>query len=336
MKKKVLLSVLAAVLVIAVGVMIAYGNLILTALSVKQPDDSPVRHVKIYGDCWLDDCMKTDIKSGADLNRFFMEKTTLGLKKDLSQRHKACSAFFAVSPEGDYLLCNNVDLLSPDSRIPLVMESSILGSHAFTIGYADAAMYGDGGFISNMNLYFMPYNGFGGINEDGLAAAVATSYGSYMTPAEGNTYMLDSTITQMVLSNAGSVDEAVEFLRGYNISCDKGYDLYHYLLADASGKSVIVEWDGDMKVIESDADYQAMSNFKMVDMSGFGKERYNGIVEGLEQSGGVVTEQQAMELLKANRIKGAEFVSVVYNLTQRKASVYFDCSGKVVEFELND
>ena len=64
-----------------------------------------------------------------------------------------------------------------------------------------------------------------------------------------------------MLDKAATVDEAVELLSQYNIYFSGDVDC-HYLIADAAGKSVIVEyWDGGLQIVETDEAFQIASNF---------------------------------------------------------------------------
>lgn len=64
---------------------------------------------------------------------------------------------------------------------------------------------------------------------------------------------------RLILDKTASVDEAVQLLQQYNIYFSGGIDC-HYLIADSTGKSVIVEYyDGKVCVVESEDDYQIAS-----------------------------------------------------------------------------
>ena len=49
---------------------------------------------------------------------------------------------------------------------------------------------------------------------------------------------------RMVLDYADSVDEAVEMIQKYDLHDSAGTS-YHYMIADSTGKSAILEWIGD-------------------------------------------------------------------------------------------
>lgn len=311
-----------------------YREVLLTMCSVKQVgEEELIFQEKIYGDCFFDEYLKANIESGKDLTKFLIHQMGYGLLDQVDVSH-GCSGFYAKTPEGDILLCNDVDL-NARKRTPVVMKAKILDKK--TIGFADMTFLtkniGDS-LYNRVLMYLMPYVMLSGMNEDGLAIGIAAAKGSFQNFEEGKPYINDNTIPQLVLSNATNVDEAIAFLEQYNIGA--GSFRSHFLLADSSGKCVIVEWNGNMKVYEPEKDYLVMSNFQIYNMTGFGKDRYDSYVEALETCDGIVTEEEAMELLKKNPIPGDEFVSVVYNVTRKTARMYFHKADQEIMYSFAD
>lgn len=78
---------------------------------------------------------------------------------------------------------------------------------------------------------------------------------------------------------------------------------YHFQIADATGKSVVVEYiDNEMKLVEPTEGYQAATNFLLTPGDytfGKGQDRYATIMNGLKEKNGVVGEKEAMGLLEA-------------------------------------
>jgi predicted choloylglycine hydrolase len=171
--------------------------------------------------------------------------------------------------------------------------------------------------LLNATLY-MAYNG---MNENGLGIAMATAFSSSCKDTD-KPDLYDRAITTAVLSNASNVDEAIAFLEDYDAAAD--YPLSHYMIVDTEGNVAVVEWiDGEMVVIHPDMDYMIMSNFPLTTMKGYGIDRYNSYKDALGQCGGVLTEKEALKLLAENVIPNAGCWSVVYNLTDRTATVCF-------------
>ena len=72
--------------------------------------------------------------------------------------------------------------------------------------------------------------------------------------------------------------------------------------------------------------YQVVTNFTLFDnpsKTGFGKDRYENILNILGKQEGIISEEDALELLKSNVIPGDEQWSAVYNLTKKTLSVTF-------------
>ena len=113
------------------------------------------------------------------------------------------------------------------------------------------------------------------------------------------------------------------------------------MVADASGHSAVIEFvDGKMVVTKVQNKYQVVTNFTLYgnpDKTGFGKERYENIQNTLEKRGGIISEEDALDLLKSNVIPGDEQWSAVFNLTKKTLSVTF--SGEyehVYKFKMYD
>ena len=133
------------------------------------------------------------------------------------------------------------------------------------------------------------------------------------------------TLPRLLLSKARSVEEAINYTEKYNFFYDVAP--LHYMVADASGQSAVIEFvDGKMVVTKTENKYLVVTNFTLYGnpaKTGFGKERYESIQNALEKQEGVISEEDALELLKSNVIPGDEQWSVVYNLTKKTLSVTF-------------
>jgi len=135
----------------------------------------------------------------------------------------------------------------------------------------------------------------------------------------------------LVLDKAESVDEAIELLKQYNIYFS-GNVVCHFLIADATGKSVIIEYyDGGLQVVESDKDYQIASNFIAYNEVNIGEgftefERYDVVEKVLAENNNMVSMDVCEGLL--NEI-GVEYEgvdklqwSVGYNLTKKSGRIW--------------
>ncbi|MDE6663469.1 MAG: choloylglycine hydrolase, partial [Lachnospiraceae bacterium] len=105
-----------------------------------------------------------------------------------------------------------------------------------------------------------------------------------------------------------------------------------YLIADSTGKSVIVEYyDNDLQVVETDKEYQAASNFVAYNDLNIGEgytefDRYYKVIKKIEDSNNSLNMDETINLLNDVGVYGEDGFdklqwSVIYNMT--------DMSGKI-------
>jgi len=90
---------------------------------------------------------------------------------------------------------------------------------------------------------------FDGMNERGLVVGMAAVQDTTMprTPNLRTVYSLQ--VIRELLDHTGTVEEALDRLRTFNIDMTGGPTL-HYMISDSSGDAALVEfWDGEMRVI---------------------------------------------------------------------------------------
>lgn len=106
-----------------------------------------------------------------------------------------------------------------------------------------------------------PYYAMDGINEHGLMVAVAGDQTTTVRPLEGKKLVGISFVIRKLLDQARTVDEAVDMVQGYVPSLLDGSTLAgHLLVADASGGSVVLEYDNDQWLVtRGEGTWQAMS-----------------------------------------------------------------------------
>lgn len=142
---------------------------------------------------------------------------------------------------------------------------------------------------------------FDGMNACGLVigmAAVPFSDGLSNDPQKDD---IDSLgIMRQILDQTCTVDEALALLDSYNILWEGGPEL-HYLIAEASGRAVLVEYyQGAMQVIPNQEPWHQATNFLI---SGTGTStqgvcnRYDAISAFMQETSGNLSSQQAMSLL---------------------------------------
>lgn len=164
---------------------------------------------------------------------------------------------------------------------------------------------------------------FDGMNESGLAVGMAAVPESEPL-ADPERETLDSLmVIRLVLDKARNVEEALEIFRQYNLDWGSGPAL-HYLIADRTGRSALVEyWEGEMVVIENDADWQAATNFLQ---SVYGDRqrrvcwRFDRMVEQLTSASEKFSADDALNLLADVSQSNTQW-SVVYGLADGSVRV---------------
>jgi predicted choloylglycine hydrolase len=171
-----------------------------------------------------------------------------------------------------------------------------------------------------LNTPFLPFDG---MNERGLVVGMAAVTPGQMRPDPDKETIDSLMVIRKMLDGAGTVDEAVAILGRYNIDMEGGPPL-HYLIADPSGRSALVEfYQGEMVVTPNEVPWHLATNFlrASVDASPEGEcWRYDKIFRRLTETEGQLTAQEAIDLLAEVSQEGTQW-SVVYGMGSRDVKV---------------
>jgi hypothetical protein len=235
----------------------------------------------------------------------------------------ACSLFTVLLDEDHLLYGRNFDWqFSPALLLFTDPPDGYASVSMVNIEYLDidSATVGD---IANLpideriGLLDAPYLPFDGMNERGLAIGMAAVPSGHMQ-ADANKETIGSLgIIRQMLDHARNVDEAVDIMKSYNIDFTGGPPI-HYLMADAKGKSVLVEYyDGEMQIIGNSEPWNIATNFlrSSVDDPADGNcWRYNKINTRLTETDGRIDAQAAMQLLSDVAQDNTQW-SIVYEMS---------------------
>lgn len=366
--KWILLSLLAAILAAMGIIWFLWGNEIRTLVSMKELSahndehlDGAVYEMKVAGDYYFDEYLE---QGGAvndkDLIQFITDKITKGLiPMSIEESDIACSSFTAAAKDGDRLFGRNYDFSQTNTCLVLTDPGD--GRHA-SISTVDLQFLGIdekkgvNSLMDRIKCLAAAYAPLDGINDAGVSCGIYMTYQGKGDDAIGTDQNTDkpdltsTTMLRMVLDYADSVDEAVEMIQKYDLHDSAGTS-YHYMIADSTGKSAILEWIGDKDATDSDGskrelvityndtdtamntpDYQCVTNFIVEpgyyddekDMKGL--DRYKRIHSRLKEAGGVLEDEEAaMDILaevgrrnwKNDDKNGCTVHSAVYNLTDK-------------------
>lgn len=355
------ITLVALVLILGIAIYAVWHNELATSFSITQlrtrndnHQDGSVYTMQVHGGFYLDEFVaQGGVSSDAELISFITGNITKGLL-DLGMESPeiGCSAFTATTPEGDVLFGRNYDFSKTNTC--LVFTEKNEGRHA-SISTVDLQFLGidvnsdPGGLMDSITCLAAPYAPLDGINDAGVSCGIFMTYqgGEETVATDQNTDKPDftsTTLLRLIPDYADSVEEAVEIARSYDLH-DSATTSYHYMVADSTGKSAILEWvagtdatdnDDDAHVgeLEGSTDYQVITNFVLT--PGYydgcapeekrGYDRYEKIYEILSQTNGVAADENAaMDVLAAvgRRTRdnddgnGCTVHSAVYNLTDK-------------------
>jgi len=171
-----------------------------------------------------------------------------------------------------------------------------------------------------LNAPFMPFDG---MNEQGLAVGMAAVPASHMPHDPRKETISSLQVIREMLDHAANVDEAVSVLQRHNVGMEGGPPL-HYLIADSTGRAVLVEfYEGEMVVIPNEEPWHLATNFLRTAAGDDPQSqcpRYAHIYERLAEAQGRITPQEAMEILKGVAQPSTQW-SIVYGMSSGEVEV---------------
>ena len=238
---------------------------------------------------------------------------TLGTSATTEATPFGCSLFVAAGDRSRPLFARNFDW---EAHPALVLRTDPPDGYA-SISLVDIAYLGVGADpAGDRRLLNAPLLPFDGMNERGLAVGLAADDTATARPVPGRPTVGSVRILRLVLDTAATLDEAIAVFERYNL--DFGGDApLHYLLADASGASAVVEFvDGTMRTAREGGAWRALTNVPVIgvpDRELRGDRRYGMIAAALDRSGGAVDAPAALRILDAVRQPHTRW-SVTYGL----------------------
>lgn len=310
MKKSIkvtLLSVLGLVIAAVMYSWITFGPLVKGAMSVEKLDEG-LYYMEYKGDDGFKELMErggcTNIGKAAEyimefLSKGFFEAPTM----DPPVKPAGCSTLAVGTPEGGVMMGRNFDYSYGNGLIVHAIPDE--GYETITTFSTDFWGFGEDykpeGFANQYMALSGIFMALDGINEEGLAVAVLSAGDKVVTSQRTEKPDLTTTMaTQYLLRNAANVDEALELLKGIDMNSDPG-DAYHIAIADASGKSVVVEYvDNEMVVTETPFvtnHYLCEAKFKVGLHDS--DHRHEKLMEQYDQAGGVMNGEQLTEAIQS-------------------------------------
>ena len=346
--KIVLWSLVALTLLFAIGAWAQFGPLVKGALSVKELDDG-LYYMEYKGEDGFDELMaRGGGKTSAEVAGYvmnFLSKGHYNPPITPAPAQYGCSALTARTPENGVLMGRNFDFSSATGlilhTIPKRGYETITTFNVEFFGFDKD--WKPEGFVNQYMALSSLFFALDGINEKGLAVADLMAGDDAVTHQEtGKPALTTTSAISYLLKNAATVDEALELLRGIDMHSDIG-SAHHYAIADASGKSVVVEYvDNEFVVVDSPAAANHYLCEQKLNVGLYeGDHRYDFLRQQLQEAGGKMDLRQlttAIASVSQAPARG-DFLgtawTMVMNLTERSAT-YYSCRhfDKPFHFEL--
>ena len=366
--RRIACALAALVIALAVAVFALWHNELATLASFQKLSDRDEAHrdgavyqIHVSGDYSFDEFLSQGGASNdAELISFVTRSITKGIiPMHIKTSSIACSAFTADTQSGDRVFGRNYDFSATNTAI--VYTDPGEGRHASysTIDLSFLGLDADkdvetvGQKILTLAAPYVPLDG---INDAGVACGIFMSYQGEGkgTPTDTQTDKPDltsTTLLRLILDYADSVEDAVALAQQYDLH-DSASSCFHYMVADSTGRSAILEWVGtdadhdadgaerqlnvlwnDTDALSDSADWQVVTNF--IKTPGYydgttaemkGLDRYEHLAAALRETDGIVADKNAaMDLLASvgrrtwnNDDSNSNTVhSVVYDLTDK-------------------
>ena len=366
--RRIACALAALVIALAVAVFALWHNELATLASFQKLSDRDEAHrdgavyqINFSGDYFFDEFLSQGGASNdAELISFITRSITKGIiPMHIKTSSIACSAFTADTQSGDRVFGRNYDFSATNTAI--VYTDPGEGRHASysTIDLSFLGLDADKD-VETIGQKFLtlaaPYVPLDGINDAGVACGIFMSYQGEGkgTPTDTQTDRPDitsTTLLRLILDYADSVEDAVALAQQYDLH-DSASSCFHYMIADSTGRSAILEWVGtdadhdadgaqrqlnvlwnDTDALSDSADWQVVTNF--IKTPGYydgttaemkGLDRYEHLAAALRETDGIVADKDAaMDLLASvgrrtwnNDDSNSNTVhSVVYDLTDK-------------------
>jgi hypothetical protein len=331
--KRIGIIFLSIVVVIAITITVLFWNELRSLSSLKKIDDYGMFQMTYYGDYGFDDFLTVGATSDSDIEAFVTKRLLKGLPIDLGVTGAGCTVFVTQNEKGETLFGRNFDFsYAPSLQLfttPANGYASVSTVNLTFAGYSEDNLPNGLSFDSFLTLA-APYLPFDGMNEKGVAIALLAVPEASLENDENKITLNTTTAIRLVLDYAANIDEAVALLRQYNIYFSGGINC-HFLIADAGGKSVLVEYyDGQLQTTTTEDNYQIASNFIAYNGINIGEgfdefERYDKVKAAIEING-FLSEAQAQKLLAEVGVYDGNTDklqwSVLYNLTTGNIAIF--------------
>jgi len=332
---RICIGFFSIIFILAVIIIVLFWNEIKSLTSIKKIDDYGMLKMDYYGDYGFDDFLQVGASNDSEIEAFVTKRLLKGIPIDFGVTGNGCTAFVVQNENGEIMFGRNFDFTyAPSLQLythPKNGYASVSTVNLSFAGYSKDSLPSGLNFDSFLALA-APYLPFDGMNEKGVAIALLAVPKTDLKSDPAKITLNTTTAIRLVLDKAANINEAITLLKRYNIYFSEEVGC-HYLIADASGKSVLVEfWDGKLQTVTNNNNYQIASNFVAYNNLNIGEgydefERYDQVKQAIERNNGTLTNSHAVETLTKIGVYGDNGEdklqwSVLYNLTDLSGVIF--------------
>ena len=352
---KVMSYVLVGLLIVTLAAAgVCYYAEIRTISSLKPIEGTDLYTMEFFADYHFDDFLEHGASSNIQyydyVNSVINSSVNIGVSS--ASNVDACSAFTFRDSGGRHYMARNYDYKT--NPVMLLVTSpenaykSISTVNLNCLGFNSE----NAPDMLDLRLFGTPYFPTDGVNEKGISVSMLqVNFSRKQKEPDKSTIGIYAAV-RLILDYADTVDKAVELLDDYNIYFDSSL-MAHLFVADKHGNSELIEFvDGQTHVIENFEPFQIASNFnnteERFDSDGYvfpeqytkwlrnsgGKSpydteysayiRYDFMRDTLYNSSGILSADEAFTLLENVASPSKLQYSVIYSMTELKATVITD------------
>lgn len=302
--------------------------------TIRPIDSYPSYTMRYPVDYRLGEVLERGLASEAEIQAYVARLFDISLDRaaTLLPQGKRCTGFSAGSLSGDRYQGHNEDWTKGDYLVLFTSPSGGIPS----VSLVDVRFAAGISQKDRRGFLMAPFLALSGMNRSGLAVATYSVPACRPPETPAKRRLLWSVVIRMLLDRAHTLDEALALIDSVNVVIEPQNDL-QFFIGDAQGHSAVVAWvDGKTTVVRKQGPWQAVTNFVQfnateADFSGCA--RYQTAKGLLVASGGLVTDDSGMEILKQTAQPGYTQFSVLYNLSRATLRLSFGRNyGKSYDF----
>ena len=243
-------GVAVLLIILAAGAWTMFGTFIKAAQSIEKLEDG-LYSMEYIGDYGFDEFLaQGGASSDSEVANYLVTFLSHGFYKidsDVQTGEFGCSTICTQDEYGTVFFGRNYDW--EECRAMIVHTKPKDGYESIStccldfLGF-DEDYAPDGSMMERMQTLASIYVPLDGMNEKGLVVADLMAGDKEETHQQTEKHDLTTTTAiRLLLDKAATVDEAIALLRQYDMNSSIG-SAHHFSIADASGKSVVVEYVG--------------------------------------------------------------------------------------------